>query len=135
MNRNRLVIFKSICLILIMAFVASTFSACGEYLLTINTNSMSPEFTVNDVIALDTNVDISTLSKGDIIGYRTYIESEGMDAIFAHRIVDIVEKDGKRYFQTKGDANDVPDQMTEDEYLPEDKVVGKYMYIAKKAYR
>ena len=46
---------------------------------------------------------VENLAVGDIITFQS-----GKQTV-THRIVDIVEKDGKRWFQTKGDANESPD--------------------------
>jgi signal peptidase len=53
------------------------------------------------VVCKSTPVD--QVSIGDIIG----LASEGKE--ITHRVIDISEKDGQLWFQTKGDANDSPD--------------------------
>lgn len=134
MKRNRSKLITAACMILLISVITLMLSACDDYYkLTVKSDSMEPEFKHGDVIAIDTKVDVSALKEGDIIAYYYHIDDVG-DELIAHRITDIIEKDGKRYFQTKADNNDIPDAMTEAEYLPEDKVFGKYVekvYISK----
>lgn len=49
-------------------------------------------------------VDTTTLKENDVIAFRN--ES---DTVTTHRIVEIVYENGKQYFKTKGDANNVED--------------------------
>ncbi|MBQ3264952.1 MAG: hypothetical protein IJH07_04155 [Ruminococcus sp.] len=53
---------------------------------------------------------------GDIISYRTR-NDEGDTMLICHRIVDVVDTDGYKSYQTQGDANDTPDQLEEDKYI------------------
>lgn len=45
-------------------------------------------------------VDTDKLNVGDVIAFRNEV-----DTVTTHRIINIVDKNGKRYFETKGDNN------------------------------
>ena len=63
-------------------------------------------------------IDPQTLEKGDVIAFRNET-----DTVTTHRIIEIVEQNGEKYFKTKGDANNA-----EDSNLVEmDDVEGVYM--------
>lgn len=49
-------------------------------------------------------VDTTTLKENDVIAFRNE-----EDTVTTHRIVEIVYENGKQYFKTKGDANNVED--------------------------
>ena len=53
---------------------------------------------------------------GDIISYRVEDE-EGNKALICHRVIDVDNEEGTLSYQTMGDANDAPDQLTTDEYI------------------
>lgn len=74
--------------------------------------SMETEIRVGDLI-ITKEQDPKTLKKDDVIAFR---DSE--NTVTTHRIIDIVEKDGTKYFVTKGDNN-----VSQDENLVEYKDV------------
>ena len=80
-------------------------------LYTIISPSMEPKIKVYDVI-LDTRVDSpNEIRVGDIITFvSTSSLSNGM--IITHRVIDIVNENGKISYVTKGDNNDSPDGAT-----------------------
>ena len=45
-------------------------------------------------------VDTDKLNVGDVIAFRNEV-----DTVTTHRIINIADKNGKRYFETKGDNN------------------------------
>ncbi len=65
--------------------------------------SMEPALKVGGMI-ICRDVHVSDVKVGDIIGFNA---PDGRKV--THRVIDIVEEDGKRWFQTKGDANEDPD--------------------------
>lgn len=79
--------------------------------------SMRPTFNVYDMI-VDKTVNSNDLQTGDVITMR-----EG-DALVTHRIVKIEEKDGKKSFVTRGDANNVEDQTP----VAPEQVQAKYLF-------
>lgn len=71
----------------------------------IMTGSMEPNYNIGDLI-ITKEVNPENIKKGDII---TYALSDG-NATVTHRIIDVIEKDGKTMYKTKGDNNNAPDQ-------------------------
>ncbi|MBC7084592.1 MAG: signal peptidase I [Firmicutes bacterium] len=65
--------------------------------------SMEPALRVGGII-LCKEVPVSEVAVGDVIGFNA---PGGMKV--THRVIDIIDEDGKRWFQTKGDANEDPD--------------------------
>jgi len=70
----------------------------------IYSGSMKPTMDIGD-IAIVSDIDLTDIKIGDIIQY----EKENMSIPIIHRVEDIQEEDGNKYFITKGDANKIPD--------------------------
>lgn len=85
---------------------------------TIISGSMRPTLEVGDVVII-AKVSAGTVKPGDIIQFR---EAEGVTTV--HRVVEIQESEGQRFFITQGDANREPDA---DPVLPAN-VVGKAVF-------
>jgi len=66
--------------------------------------SMEPALKVGGLIVTKPKK-LENIKVGDIIGFQTKPKTP----IVTHRVIDIVEIDGKLHFQTKGDANEEPD--------------------------
>lgn len=79
--------------------------------------SMDPTLKINDLI-FSKKVEESELQKGDIISFSQDKQ------VITHRINDIIEKDGKRQYQTKGDHNNDIDEET----IAYEEIVGKYIF-------
>ena len=71
----------------------------------IMTGSMEPDYNIGDLI-ITKEINQENIKKGDII---TYALADG-NATVTHRIIDVIEKDGKTMYKTKGDNNNAPDQ-------------------------
>jgi signal peptidase len=78
---------------------------------------MKPALDVGDIVII-TEVSIDDINEGDIIQY----EIENVYTV--HRVHDIVEEKGSRYFITKGDANNAPDQ----EQVNSSSILGKVIF-------
>jgi signal peptidase len=76
----------------------------GRTALVVGGPSMAPAITVGSALIVEP-VDPATLRVGDVVS----IKSGPSRAIFTHRIVRIVDRDGALWLETKGDANVVPD--------------------------
>lgn len=77
--------------------------------------SMKPNLEIGDIVIIK---EIENINKGDIITFKQ------QDSIITHRVVDIINEDGKIYYQTKGDNNN-----SNDENLVEYKdIEGIYVY-------
>lgn len=92
--------------------------AIGPYkFMAVLSGSMSPTFNVYDMI-IDKKADTNKLNKGDVITYWSG------DVLVTHRVVEVREKDNKRVFKTKGDANNVED----DQLVEASNIEGIYLF-------
>ena len=74
--------------------------------MTIDSDSMEPEFSHSDVIAVNTDFDVNSLAVGDIIAFYG---GDDNNSIYIHRITAVLDQDGEKCFQTKADANEAVD--------------------------
>lgn len=82
-------------------------SVLGYVPLSVQSDSMIPEFEKGDLIISKAVDDSTALEKGDVITYKTEIMGE--EALNTHRIVDVTETEGFEFYTTKGDNNDIED--------------------------
>ena len=107
-SRRTLVNLVGVCLLIaavapfLVVGVPQLAGASESYV--VMSDSMNPTFESGDVILVE-DVDPATVEEGDVITY-----ADGSGELTTHRVVDVVEEDGELYFQTKGDANEDPDQ-------------------------
>jgi signal peptidase len=80
---------------------------------------MSPTFDAGSVVFVRP-LPPEEIRVGDILTYKV----RGGDSIVTHRVVEIVEEDGKLGFITRGDANDVNDEGI----LEPERVIGRVNY-------
>ena len=83
------------------------------------TDSMYPEIKSGDVIVCR-EVDPEDIEVGDVISF--YDPAGNGTSILTHRVVEIVEQDGSRYFRTKGDFNNIEDK----DLVPAEDLIGLY---------
>ena len=88
----------------------------------VGSGSMRPAMDVGDVLIVS-EVQPDSIEPGDVIQFRTPGEFT-----MIHRVVEIIEIEGTRFFITKGDANDKPDP---DPVIPGN-VVGKAVFTIPK---
>ena len=74
--------------------------------LVVLSGSMQPTFTAGDVI-VTVDTPVHSLQVNDIITYRS---PDNPKSLMTHRIVNIIKDSQGLTFQTKGDANENPDQ-------------------------
>ncbi|MEM3139573.1 MAG: signal peptidase I [Archaeoglobaceae archaeon] len=92
----------------------------GVHPAVIGSGSMSPSIETGDVIiVLKTNPD--NLNIGDVIQYM----ADGYTV--THRIIDVYDTENGRFFITKGDANEIPDDP-----VSADRVIGKVVFVIPK---
>lgn len=121
-NRRTLVNIVGICVLLaavvpfLVVGVPQLAGASESYV--VMSDSMNPTFESGDVILVE-NVDPDAIEEGDVITY-----ADGSGERTTHRVVDVVEEDGDLYFQTKGDANEDPDQGL----VPADAVEARHVH-------
>jgi signal peptidase I len=82
---------------------------------------MTPTLQVGDVI-ITVEASPNDIKIGDIIQYS------GENEIIAHRVVDIQQQGGTKYFITKGDDNNAPDP----EPVSPSQVIGKTLFTIPK---
>ncbi|MFA5523530.1 MAG: signal peptidase I [Tissierellales bacterium] len=78
-------------------------SVLGIKVMSVLTGSMRPTLEPGDLI-LSKDVSPDEIKVGDVVTYRV-----NSHTLVTHRVIDIINKDGKLAFQTKGDANNVED--------------------------
>lgn len=92
----------------------------GGYLpLIVLTDSMYPEIQSGDLIICHT-ADPKEVAEGDVIAF--FDPAGNGTSIVTHRVVEITRENGELAFITKGDANNVEDQMP----APAENLVGQY---------
>lgn len=84
------------------------------------TGSMEPEIMSGDLIIVK-QIDPKDVKEKDVIAFFDP-EGSGM-SILTHRVIEIIEEDGKLQFRTQGDANDAADRLP----VSEDDLVGIYL--------
>ena len=89
-------------------------------LIAVATDSMNPVFYRGDAVMIAYK-DPNDVKVGDILAY----EHKGV--MITHRIIEITEDNGKLYFATKGDANEIADPYI----TPQGDVIGKVEYVVK----
>ncbi len=117
LKRRRLGIVVTVALVIVLSIMILLVSGVSRFLaLTIGSESMTGTINKGDVVVLDKND--KKVSEGNIIAFR----KEGV--ILVHRVVEIQNIKGVRYYHTKGDYN-----AERDGWLVEDKdIVGKYKF-------
>lgn len=90
----------------------------GPYkIMSVLSGSMSPTFNAGDVIVGKT-INPHDLKQGDIITFRFE------NSLTTHRVMNVINKDGKLLFKTKGDNNNVEDL----EPVGNEKIISKYLF-------
>ncbi|MGG3470162.1 signal peptidase I [Neobacillus pocheonensis] len=100
--------------------IDKTPSIFGYKPLTILSNSMQPTFNAGDVVLINVN------NVPQINEVVTYKQPDGR--LITHRIIKNLNKNGKTYFQTKGDNNNTPD----DELIPTSRIIGVEKFVIPK---
>lgn len=84
-------------------------------------SSMSPAIEAGDVVFVS-DVRAEAIADGDVVTYTPVGEPLSTQGErITHRVVDVVDRNDGLYFETKGDANDAPDEQL----VPADRVVGR----------
>lgn len=94
----------------------------GVLPLIVLTDSMAPEIMSGDIIICQ-QTDPESIVVGDDISF--FDPAGNGTSIVTHRVIEIVEEDGQKYFRTKGINNNTEDRVL----VPIDKLVGKYIDI------
>ena len=109
----------SLCAVVIIVWVIviPLFQGSLRFLVVLS-GSMEPSIRPGDIV-VSVRDDPSNLNVGDIVSFQKVETAK--KTLITHRIVNITDENGTRYYQTKGDANDHPDQLL----TPQQNVVGK----------
>lgn len=92
----------------------------GGYLpMIVLTDSMLPEIKSGDLIICHT-IDAEAVREKDVIAF--FDPAGNGSSVVTHRVVEIVNEDGKLFFRTKGDNNNVEDKAL----VPAENLVGIY---------
>jgi len=88
----------------------------------INNSSLDNQFNTYDIIGISKYNDVSDVNLYDVVAYKS-----NQNNIIVHRVINIIDINGTRYFETQGDANASKDSGTYySSYLPFDSIVGYY---------
>lgn len=85
-------------------------------------DSMSPTINAGDAIIVN-EVSPSEIEEGDVITFHKSAEADGLP--ITHRVTEVVQRDGERYFRTRGDANENADQSL----VKGENVVGRELLV------
>ena len=88
----------------------------GPTTLVVRGPSMAPTIPIGALV-VTTPVEAAALAVGDVVSIRVGSEQ----AVFTHRIVRVVPRQGEIWIETKGDANDISDPAI----IPASSVVGR----------
>jgi len=88
----------------------------GRTTLVVAGGSMEPAISLGSAIVVEP-VDPATLAVGDVVSLR----SGPNRAIFSHRVIRVVVRDGTTWVETKGDANDSADPSL----TPASQIIGR----------
>jgi signal peptidase len=91
----------------------------GVFPLIVLTDSMAPEIKSGDIIRCK-QTDADSIKVGDDISF--FDPAGNGSSIVTHRVIEIVDEDGQRFFRTKGINNNTEDRVL----VPTDKLVGIY---------
>jgi signal peptidase len=103
---------------LVIPFVTAAFPGVvgAEQTYVVTSGSMEPAIGVGDMVYVY-DVDPADIQEGDVITY----DVDGDRQVTTHRVIDVLRTEEGRQFQTKGDANEDPDQYQ----VPPEAVVGR----------
>ena len=94
-------------LLLLVGIIAMPGLVGGDDTYIVTSGSMSPTIETGDVIVTQ-DISPGEIETGDVV---TFHDGSSADSGYVtHRVVDIVDEDGERYFELQGDANDNPDE-------------------------
>lgn len=97
-------------------------ASIGGYIpLIVLTDSMSPAIDSGDLI-ICREIDNKIIGVGDVISY--FDPTSTNHSVVTHRVVEVIVEDNQHLYRTRGDNNNIEDQVL----IPEENVVGLYRY-------
>ena len=94
----------------------------GVMPLIVLTDSMYPDIKSGDIIICKT-VDPDDVNEEDVIAF--FDPAGNGTTVVTHKVIEVIEENGERYFRTEGINNNAPDKLP----VPEKNLVGKYVDI------
>lgn len=94
----------------------------GTIPLFVLTDSMHPDIKSGDLIICKT-IDAEDVEVGDVISF--YDPASNSSAVVTHKVIEIINEDGKISFKTKGINNNTEDRLP----VPADKLIAEYTGI------
>lgn len=94
----------------------------GTMPLIVLTDSMYPEIKSGDIIICKT-IDAEEIEVGDVISF--YDPAGNGTSVVTHKVVEIIDVDGKLSFRTRGTNNNTDDRLP----VPADKIIAEYTGI------
>ena len=91
----------------------------GTMPLIVLTDSMYPDIKSGDIIICK-KLDAEEIEVGDVISF--YDPAENGTSVVTHKVVEIIDEDGKLSFRTRGTNNNTDDRLP----VPADKVIAEY---------
>lgn len=118
-----LIVFVAMVLPFIVMAVPQSVGADHSYVVT--SGSMEPAIAAGSVVFV-TEVPARAIHKGDVITYTTGNPgaSSGTNNRITHRVIEVVNKNSQRHFQTKGDANEESDSTL----VPAQNIIGRVTF-------
>lgn len=106
---------------LVIPFVTAAFPGAvgAEQTFVVTSGSMEPAIGVGDMVYVY-DVDPAEIQENDVITY----DVNGDGQVTTHRVIDVLQTEDGRQFQTKGDANEDPDRYQ----VPPEAVVGRVAF-------
>ncbi len=83
------------------------------------TGSMDPVIKINDVVIIDSSVEAKDLSIGDIIAFKTDLNSDGKDEVVVHYLSSVNTVNGETIYKTHPEVSNTEDtwDLNEDDIL------------------
>ncbi len=91
----------------------------GYFPMIVLTDSMYPDIKSGDLIICHT-IDVGNVKEKDVISF--FDPAGNGSSVVTHRVVEIVNEDGRLFFRTKGDNNNTEDK----DLVPAENLVGVY---------
>lgn len=106
-------------MVVIFAILTVGVKLFGIHVYTVLSGSMEPTYRVGSLVyVVKTNT--NNLKEGDVITFKI-----GNSTVATHRIIEIsVDEDNNKIFYTKGDQNDIPDEVP----IEVNKIIGKPIF-------
>lgn len=108
------------CILIVKSFTSEDVpSVAGTFPLIVLTDSMYPQIQSGDLIICHT-ADAEDISEGDVIAF--FDPAGSGTTVVTHRVTQVLREEGSLSFQTKGDNNNVEDNLP----VPAKNLVGVY---------